>query len=92
MVYLNISTAVLPESCPSAGTLSNHITRRVRSNLLRILFAFSQTPPALPTLPVVQLASKLQQSKLIVDWHNTAYSILGMRLGQTSRPTLVAKR
>ncbi|KAK9895940.1 glycosyltransferase family 33 protein [Cystobasidium minutum MCA 4210] len=51
-----------------------------------------QTPPALPTLPMVQLVCKLQNSKLIIDWHNTAYSILGMRLGQSSKPTEVAKK
>lgn len=59
----------------------------------KLFFLFYvKTPPALPTLPIVQLVCKLQRSKLIIDWHNTAYSILGMRLGQSSKPTLIAKR
>jgi len=50
-----------------------------------------QTPPALPTLPVVRLASFLQGSSLVIDWHNTSYSILAMRLGKNSIPTKIAK-
>ena len=51
-----------------------------------------QTPPALPTLPLVQLAVRIQGSKLIIDWHNTAFSILAMRLGNDSPLTRFAER
>ncbi|KAI5481890.1 beta-1,4-mannosyltransferase, glycosyltransferase family 33 protein [Pseudohyphozyma bogoriensis] len=40
-----------------------------------------QNPPAIPTLPVVKIAGVLRGSKLIVDWHNTGYSVLALRLG-----------
>jgi len=39
----------------------------------------------------MQLVSYLQESALAIDWHNTAYSILGLRLGQNSLPTRMAK-
>ncbi|CAI5444657.1 unnamed protein product [Caenorhabditis angaria] len=35
-----------------------------------------QNPPALPTIPVCFLISKMKKSKLIIDWHNYMYSIL----------------
>ncbi|CAD6579915.1 MAG: mannosyltransferase [Cyphobasidiales sp. Tagirdzhanova-0007] len=55
------------------------------------LIPSSSTPPALPTLPIVQIASLIQGSKLVIDWHNTAYSVLALRLGQRSIFTRFAK-
>lgn len=40
-----------------------------------------QTPPAIPTLFVVVVASWMRGSKLIVDYHNYAYSILALSVG-----------
>lgn len=45
-----------------------------------------QNPPAIPTLPMVQLARLILGSKLIIDWHNTAYSILALKLGSERHP------
>lgn len=46
-----------------------------------------QNPPALPTLAVCWFVSLLRGCIFIVDWHNYAYSILGLSLG--SRHPLV---
>lgn len=43
-----------------------------------------QTPPAIPTLMVVQCACLLTRSRLLIDWHNLAYTILALRLGPHS--------
>lgn len=50
-----------------------------------------QNPPSIPTLALAQLMSYLGGSKLIIDWHNTGYSILAMRLGQNSPLVRLAK-
>ncbi|CAD6887513.1 unnamed protein product [Tilletia caries] len=40
-----------------------------------------QTPPALPTLFIVRLVAFLLRARVIIDWHNLGYTILGLRLG-----------
>ncbi|GMK58428.1 hypothetical protein CspeluHIS016_0504600 [Cutaneotrichosporon spelunceum] len=50
-----------------------------------------QNPPAIPTLLLSQIISETTRSKLIIDWHNTGYSILALRLGQDSRIVKWAK-
>lgn len=42
-----------------------------------------QNPPAMPTLLVAVLAARLRAAKLIIDWHNFGYTMLGLRLGHT---------
>ncbi|BGP42115.1 mannosyltransferase [Rhodotorula kratochvilovae] len=44
-------------------------------------FLFVQNPPAIPTLAIVKLAASLRGSKVLIDWHNTGYSVLALRLG-----------
>jgi len=39
-----------------------------------------QNPPALPTLIVAYVASRLTNATFIIDWHNLAYSILRLKL------------
>jgi beta-1,4-mannosyltransferase len=51
-----------------------------------------QNPPSLPTLPVVQLAVFVLSSRLIIDWHNTGQSVLGLRLGDDRAVTKLAGR
>ncbi|CAO3658227.1 unnamed protein product [Rhizopus stolonifer] len=48
-------------------------------------FVLVQNPPSIPTLIIAQLVSILRKSRLIIDWHNFGYSILGITLGQTHR-------
>ena len=53
------------------------LTRIGRFDLLLV-----QNPPALPTLYVAWLAAKLGRSRLIIDWHNLGFTVLGLRLGR----------
>ncbi|XP_013417721.1 chitobiosyldiphosphodolichol beta-mannosyltransferase-like [Lingula anatina] len=46
-----------------------------------------QNPPAIPTLAVLWVVCLYRDSRLIVDWHNYGYTILGLTLG--SRHPLV---
>lgn len=41
-----------------------------------------QTPPAVPTLLAVWLMSVLRGTKMIIDWHNYGYTIMGLSLGE----------
>jgi beta-1,4-mannosyltransferase len=44
----------------------------------------AQNPPAIPTLLLVSMVSRLRASKLIIDWHNFAYSIMALQMGTRS--------
>ena len=46
-------------------------------------FMLVQNPPAVPTLAVAYFISSFRNTRLIIDWHNFGYSILGLRLGPT---------
>ncbi|KIS67553.1 chitobiosyldiphosphodolichol beta-1,4 mannosyltransferase [Mycosarcoma maydis] len=50
-----------------------------------------QTPPALPTLLVVKAAAALVKSRVVIDWHNLAYTILALRLGEKSKLVRLAE-
>ncbi|KAK2861094.1 hypothetical protein FQN49_004548 [Arthroderma sp. PD_2] len=49
----------------------------------RPLYFAPQNPPAAPTLAIAQLACRLRDTRLIIDWHNFGYSILALKLGAT---------
>ncbi|KAJ1964712.1 mannosyltransferase, partial [Dipsacomyces acuminosporus] len=40
-----------------------------------------QNPPAVPTLLVARICAFLVGARLVIDWHNYGYTILGMKLG-----------
>lgn len=42
-----------------------------------------QIPPSIPTLALSQFICYIRKTRLIIDWHNLAYTILGLRLGKT---------
>ncbi|KAI0696494.1 mannosyltransferase [Cerioporus squamosus] len=44
-------------------------------------FILVQNPPSIPTLAIVYFVSEMRGCKVIIDWHNTGYSILALRLG-----------
>jgi len=56
--------------------------------LLRVPFRTElllvQNPPSIPTLALARLVAYQSGTNLIIDWHNTGYSILGMRVGPNS--------
>lgn len=53
----------------------------LRFHVPRFFCFFFQNPPSIPTLPILQLVTLIKRSKLIIDWHNTGYSVLSLRLG-----------
>jgi beta-1,4-mannosyltransferase len=88
---IRIHTLASQEHLPRAGFVWRGI-RRVTSQalvLLRVLLTrvprpdviVVQNPPALPTLAVALLAARLRSARLVIDWHNLAYSMLALRLG-----------
>ncbi|KAI8851514.1 hypothetical protein BC829DRAFT_386887 [Chytridium lagenaria] len=51
-----------------------------------------QTPPAIPTLVIVQIVSILRGCRLVIDWHNFGYSIMQLNLGRENTVVRFAKR
>lgn len=41
-----------------------------------------QNPPAVYVLPILIVYARLHRSRLIVDWHNFGWTVLGLRLGK----------
>jgi beta-1,4-mannosyltransferase len=46
----------------------------------RAQYLLVQNPPAMPTLFVVQIVCWLRCTRLVIDWHNFGYTILGARV------------
>lgn len=51
-----------------------------------------QTPPALPTLPVVRLVSWLRGARMIIDWHNLGYTLLALSVPAARRKSSLIVR
>ncbi len=51
-----------------------------------------QSPPAIPTLLVASVVARLRSAKLVIDWHNFGYSMLGLRLGSGHIAVRAARR
>lgn len=76
---------------------------RVATQLLQLLalmlfrlprphYVLLQTPPCAPSFTVCRLVSLLRRATFIIDWHNFAYTLMGMRLGETHFLVRLAKR
>ena len=52
---------------------------------------FEKNPPSIPTLMVASLVAFLRKTRLVIDWHNLGYSVLGLKLGP-NHPMVVASR
>ena len=50
-----------------------------------------QNPPSIPTLMIASMMCWLRKTRLIIDWHNTGYSILALRLGPRHPMVRIAK-
>lgn len=43
-------------------------------------YLLCQNPPAIPTLPICRLYCLISRAKLVIDWHNYAYTIMGLTM------------
>lgn len=50
-----------------------------------------QNPPSIPTLAISHLTSILRNSRLVIDWHNFGYTILGIKLGNSHPLVKISK-
>lgn len=83
-LFWKVAMVVQPPPEVIIVQVSIDFIRRVRNSKHSRVCLRAQTPPALPTLFVVRLCSLLLSSRVIIDWHNLAYSILALRLGGDS--------
>lgn len=45
-------------------------------------YILAQLPPAIPTMLVMHIAARRHRARLTFDWHNYAYSLMGLTLGR----------
>jgi beta-1,4-mannosyltransferase len=78
----------------SAARAAAHASRLL-SVLLRVPrpdLVLVQSPPAVPTHAVSWVAARLRGSRLVVDWHNLAHTLLAVRLGDRHRAVRAVAR
>ena len=46
-------------------------------------FMIVQNPPSIPVLAVCAVMCWLRKTQLVIDWHNTGYSILALKMGRS---------
>ncbi|KAL8779553.1 MAG: hypothetical protein Q9213_006881 [Squamulea squamosa] len=51
-----------------------------------------QNPPTIPTLMVAELICFVRNTRLVIDWHNFGYSILGLKLGPNHPVVQLSRR
>lgn len=50
-----------------------------------------QNPPSIPTLAVANICCACKGTRLVIDWHNFGYTILGLKLGNSHALVVVSK-
>lgn len=73
--------AFLPRLTPLAQLLS--LLWTLLFVIQRPTHVLVQAPPSIPALFAVWAACTLRSSKLVIDWHNFGYTILGLSLGSS---------
>lgn len=90
----NITIHALPSKSPNDGMI-----KKVMGQVLGIIrhfwelrgsdYILVQNPPSIPILPLVAIY-RLTGTKIIIDWHNLAYSILRLKYnGNTWHPLVI---
>lgn len=100
-----IHCRLLPEPAPLTShgirflLAGSRRTLRVAAALARALFTqprpdfvLVQCPPAIPTLFVAWAAARWRSTRLVIDWHNLAYTVLAGRLGDRHPLVRLAER
>ncbi|XP_026973264.1 chitobiosyldiphosphodolichol beta-mannosyltransferase isoform X2 [Sagmatias obliquidens] len=83
--------AVWSQSCVSGSALAVEVDVQEASSLHLSPVSLSQNPPGLPAIAVCWFAGCLCGSKLVIDWHNYGYSIMGLVHGPGHPLVLLAK-
>jgi beta-1,4-mannosyltransferase len=63
------------------AALATRLLWRLLWRIERPQYLLVQTPPALPALIVVWVASRLRRATFVIDWHNFGHTVLASRLG-----------
>lgn len=80
-----------------AGSMARALgqARHLFATLMRLPKAdvlLVQNPPAIPTLAVAWLVSRLRGSRLVIDWHNLSHTVAAIRLGESHRAVKALSR
>ncbi|KAI4494889.1 hypothetical protein M0804_001090 [Polistes exclamans] len=84
----------------SLPTVLNYIVKVIWQSVTLLFVLFSkrisnyiliQNPPAIPTIPICWLFSILSESKLFIDWHNYAHSLMALSLNKDHTVVKIAK-
>ena len=54
-------------------------------------FILVQNPPAIPTLLIGLVVARARSAKLVIDWHNFSYSMLGLKLNRSNPILRIAR-
>ncbi len=63
------------------------LVRRPKPDLILV-----QSPPAVPTLVIAWLVSRLRGARFVIDWHNLAHTVAAIRLGESHRAVKALRR
>jgi beta-1,4-mannosyltransferase len=74
---LFVPAALIDVAIAALGLLWRLLAAAGRPDIILV-----QTPPSVPTLVVALIAARVRSARLVVDWHNLAWTILALRLGR----------